>query len=1108
MNNKDGLPENWIHSLLSDGKGGIWVGTTGGLVNIKSDGKWEILTTKNSKLPDNNIYALLSDGNGGLWIGTRFDGLAHFKSNRTWEIFNKDNSKLPDNWIRSLLSDGERGLWIGTNQGGLARLKLDKTWEFFNKDNSELPDNYINAFLSDGSGGIWAGTGGGLAHVKSDGQLEIFKTDNSGLPGNKVSSILSDGKHGLWIGTYYGGLANLKSDRTWEIFKTDNSGLPENTIESLLSDSSGGLWIGTNDKGLVRFKSDGTWNTFQADNSGVSNNWITSLLSDGSGGIWIGTQERGISHFKSDGQWEIFTSSNSKLPHNKVNTMVSDDNGGLWIGTDKGGIAHLKTDGLWEIFNKDNSDLPENPVDSLLLDGQNGLWVGTDGGGLAHLKSDGSWEVFNKDNSGLPSNYVYSILSDQSEGLWIGTYNGLAHLKANASWEVFNKKNSDLPDNDVNSLLLDGSGGLWIGTSSGGLAHLKTDGSWEVLNKDDSGLPSNNVQYLLSNGSDRLWVGTWGGGLAHFKTDGSWEVLNEENSDLPDNNVNSLLSDSSGGLWVGTYSDGLAHLTFSTSQIQEEQYLTGGRAAIIIAGGGNTKDNILWDSTAAICNYTYKMLNRRGFLNTDIHYISPQPFADFNGDGLDDKIVDAPIPACQIQLSDIQAAFDWAKTKGELNQPLYIFFTDHGGKNRLQLAQGVYIEGSELKTMLDDYQQSTGNKVVVVIDASHSGTLLPSLAGSDRAVITSADDGLAYFDRTEDQSFNYFFAKGLFKGMNFFEAFHDAVGKQKKLLGKLSDYIMVTEEDAVNLSQEPKFDDTGDGLYTICDEGKWLKQVSINGNFTNADIPLMVEPVTQSGTISASNNSASEAQVPTILKAKATLAAGRVNRVWAVIRPPQMDILLDNTGVPIMAFPKADLSLSKTEADIYEGSWNGFVYNGEFEITFYAEDNEGNIEGSESIKLTVPDGLACPERGALKVNSTKSSYKSGEKLSVSVTENLAYGYDLYVALFMPDGNFVALKNPLTYLNQLQKENFNRLYWGDRWIETNRNTNMGRAVDVVDIVLSEEILSQNTGYQEKLPQGQYCVYAALIPEGQDLMVSAEKGFIVPERFDGVCFEVVK
>ncbi|SLM30674.1 Two-component system sensor histidine kinase/response regulator [Desulfamplus magnetovallimortis] len=1078
--NQDGLPDNWVFSLASDGQGGLWVGTWGGgLAHHLSDGTWEVFDEESSDLPDNWVSSLQSDNQGGLWVGTKEGGFAHRLSDGTWEVFDEDNSDLSDNYVLSLLSDGKGGIWVGTS-GGLTHRLSDGRWEMFDEDNSDLPDNYPRSLLSDGQGGLWVGTYGGLAHRLSEGTWEVFDEENSDLPDNWVSSLQSDNQGGIWVGTS-GGLAHRLSDGTWEVFDEDNSDLPDNLVWSLQSNGQGGLWVGTFRDGLVHRLSDGTWEVF--DNSDLPEKDVASLQFDGQGGLWVGTSG-GLAHRLSDGSWEVFDEENSDLPDNDVLSLLSDVQGGIWVGT-WDGLAHRLSDGSWEVFDKDNSDLPDNDVDSLLSDGQGGIWVGT-GDGLAHLLSDGSWEVLDEENSDLPDNDVQSLLSDVQGGIWVGTWDGLAHRLSDGSWEVFDEDNSALPDNSVWSLLSDGQGGIWVGTWGGGLAHRLSDGSWEVFDEDNSDLPDNYVGSLLSDGQGGLWVGTWGGGLAHRLSDGIWEVFDEDNSDLPDNDVQSLLSDGQGGLWVGTGLGGLAHLTYHSGTIDDEQYLTGNRAAIIIAGGGNTDDNILWDTTQSICNYTYKMLNRRGFLNTDIHYISPHPFADFDGDGLNDRIVDAPKPARQLTLADIQDAFDWAKTKRELNQPLYIFFTDHGGDNRLLLSWGdVYLEAAELNTMLDDYQQATGNKVILVIDACHSGTLVESLAAPGRAIISSTDDGLAYFDRYDDQSFSYFVTKGLFKGMNFAEAFDYATNLQKRLLGKLSEYATVAGDEAGSFSQEPQYDDNGDGFYSS-DEGEWLKQVAINGSVTIGDITLQVTPLIDSGMVSGLNST----QIP--LKAEASLSAGKVERVWSVIRPPQMDILVDDTGIPLLAFPKTDMTASKTEENAWEGSYDGFIYNGEYEVTFYAQDNEGNIESSDSIKLTVADGMVCPPKASLAVNAEKAIYQTGEALTISVTEHLAYGYDLYVALFLPDGQFMALKSPIKDSNGLQQLEYNQIYWGDRWMDMHRD--MGRSVNVIDTLLP----------QEKLSAGQYCLYAALIPQGQDLINAVGKGFFV---LDGVCFEIM-
>jgi len=342
----------------------------------------------------------------------------------------------------------------------------------------------------------------------------------------------------------------------------------------------------------------------------------------------------------------------------------------------------------------------------------------------------------------------------------------------------------------------------------------------EILPKD-TGVPSqenanwevftaqSNVQAIVVSEDEKtLWVGTWDGLEQWDRATGELVRVFTDLDGLLDNHIHirALYGDSSGGLWIGTGGGGLAHLTFSKkntlcSELSDEQcqnILTGKRAAIIIAGGGADISNTLWDSTAAISTDIYKMLNKRGFDNDEIYYLSPSSYADFNGDGNDDCIVDAPatqrcrlkavespISERSLNVDDVRQAFAWAKTSGQLDQPLYVFFIVSGAPNRFQLSKESYLYVNEFKTILDDYPNETGNEIARVIEASYSGALLSQLKADHRAIISSTGDSLAYFYRTNKQSFSRFFAKGLSRGMSFWESFEYASAKQRKYVQRM-----------------------------------------------------------------------------------------------------------------------------------------------------------------------------------------------------------------------------------------------------------------------------------------------------------------------------------
>jgi ligand-binding sensor domain-containing protein len=886
--------------------------------------------------------------------------------------------------------------------------------------------------------------------------MQVFNEDNSNLPENYVWTLLSDEQGGVWVGTLEGGIAHLKADGSMQVFNTDNSNLPDNFVWPLLSDEQGGVWIGTNDNSITHLKADGSMQVFKTDNSNLPDNWVNALLSDEQGGVWVGTWEGGLAHLKADGFWQVFQTDNSNLPGNNVTALISDEQGGVWVGTD-GGLAHLKPDGSMQVFNTDNSNLPDNSVSALLSDDQGGVWVGTREGGITHLKVDGSMQVFNTDNSNLPDNWVTALLSDEQGGVWVGIFGGgIAHLKADGSMQIFNEDNSNLPDNHVSVLLSDEQGGVWVGTW--GLAHLKADGSMQVFNTDNSNLPHNYVSTLLSDEQGGVWVGT-GYGLAHLKADGSMQVFNTDNSNLPDNSVDALLSDDQGGLWVGT-SGGLAHLKFGKQQ-------SGKRAAIIIAGGGNHATNTLWDTTESISLYFYKMLDKRKFVNSEIYYLSPQSWADFNGDGRDDRIVDAP--SRPLTLDDIKKAFEWAKEQGTLDQPLYVFFIDHGGEGKLLLAENTNMSAEEFRGILDDYQQATGNQIVLLIEACYSGSHLPILAAPNRAIISSAkNDELAYFE--DKQGFSRFFTKNILRGMNFLEAFEYSVQQQSRMLKKMDERLAGGSTEYVATTQTPQCDDNGDGVYNT-EDGQWLRQLMINGNIQTGDFTLAVESLTPSTHLQVGE--------PFSLSAKASTASGHIKRVWAVIRPPRINLVLDSNNTPILAYPTQELSQTENE-EIWTGSWSQALYNGEYEISFYAKDNDGNIEMSqESVLISVTGGIEPPASASVEVVIEKDRYARGEPFKFELVEQLGWGYDLYAAVVLPDGQFITLEGTNEFAQLNQPEN---------WLSRRKyNEN----VTAIELTLPFELAT-----------GTYCLYGILSAQGENPLAVVDKWV-----YSLKCFEVL-
>jgi len=1064
----DGFPNNEIQAIVNDNKGGLWVGTAGGLAHVGANGTVKAFTTADYDLPNDLIKSLLADGNGGVWIGAQYgiDHLAHLSANREWQIFTQENSGMR-NYAYCLLSDGKNGIWMGNNRG-LIHFDATGSWTVFNTENSQLPDNTVLSLESDGNNGLWVGTEEGLAHFHPE-STTWSNVDNSKLPSNEISAIQSDGKGGIWLGTDKG-LAYFQAGTIGQIYSVDNSDLPSNQITSIESDGNGGLWLGTS-KGIAHLKSDE--NSLKLLGSKHFASTLPSndiqVLSSSQDGIWVGT-DNGRLHLNVDGTYESFHSE----PFSTVSAIEYDNANGVWVGTEKG-LFHIFAGGTQAIFNTEDSDLR---VYSLYAVADKAVWAGTNFG-LFNLAADNHEGMILHGTADL---HVKGIQPDNNGGIWVGLGRAVLHIKADNTRTPFHFENSEMPNKWIRSLHADGDGGVWVGlggdakfTTEGVvdpgncLVHIPADGDLKVIKRDDSGPQLCRILSIQTDGGNGTWVGfgsggknvngKFFGGLGHLNAQGNWQFFYTNNSALPINDVTSLLSDKSGGIWVGT-SSGLAHLTFAPknklcTQIKTETcdaLLTGKRAAIIIAGGGAQSTNSLWETTEAISNRIYKVFSDRGFDKSEIYYLSSKPWADFDGDGFNDRITRTPEEDRGLIVEDVRTAFEWAKTGDKLDQPLYVFFVDHGGPNKLLLAKDTEMQASEFQRILDDYYNSTGNQVILVIEACYSGSLLETLAAPDRAIISSAkDDEEAYF--VEKQGFTHFFTDHLVRGRNFFEAFNFAIEKQNKLLKKSLPKLSGAANSTDNKTQTPQLDDNADGFFTI-DDGQWLKKVYVNGNFQTLDITLAVESLTTSTPLLV--------EQAIMLKAKATTAVGQVERVWAVVRPPKISRVLDSNGTPILAYPR--FNLQKTEVEnVWQTSWNDAVYNGDYDISFYAKDNEGNIASSDnSLIISVTGGAEPPEQANVQIVLEKDRYHPGEHLKAELIENLGWGYDLYAAVVMPDGNFMAFKNTneLAPLNEVKR-------WRGLRSENSHSI-------FADLTLPED-----------LAMGEYCLYGILSPEREDV-----------------------
>jgi signal transduction histidine kinase/DNA-binding response OmpR family regulator/streptogramin lyase len=248
---------NHIHSFLTDGAKGIWLGGLRGLLH------YDDATDRYTLYPSDIWVQLMAQyATGPIWIGGE-GGIASFdpaKKQYTYYTYDPANpAGLPDRFVYALLASRTGHIWVAINGKGISRLD-PKTGRFTHYPASTSPGHLNNSevltFFEDQAGFLWIGTNqGGLNRLDPKTGQFTYVTTRDGLPSNRIVGIQSDQKGRLWLSTNRGLCRYDPHKRTVQNY-TISDGLPSNDFqESAVLKQQDRLYFGTQN-GLVHFDTD------------------------------------------------------------------------------------------------------------------------------------------------------------------------------------------------------------------------------------------------------------------------------------------------------------------------------------------------------------------------------------------------------------------------------------------------------------------------------------------------------------------------------------------------------------------------------------------------------------------------------------------------------------------------------------------------------------------------------------------------------------------------------------------------------------------------------------------------------------------------------------
>ncbi|MGA9637818.1 hybrid sensor histidine kinase/response regulator transcription factor [Flavobacterium sp.] len=591
----NGLSQSDINAIYQDKEGFMWFGTHDGLNRYDGYNFSVFKPALNDKksISSNLVWKIVEDKQNNLWIGTTGGGLNLFdKKTETFTHFkNKvgDDFSLVSNTVSSLLRDKKNRLWIGTAKG-IDMIDLNKSLEtpVFNhfvmnqsKEKNSWDGTNIYSIFEDSKGNIWAGSLYGLYKLTRDKHGEMYFED-IGYFNSSIRSIAEDEFGRLLISSYKGLFVVSSKDNN---IKFD---LISDESYSTLLCSKGYLWAGST-KGLFRFENASSLKlpsiiqqyVYDPKNPelSLSKSDIKSLFLDKGGILWIGVNGGGINKFNPDVKRFKHikkTLNPSSLSNDKVRCIFEDSNQYVWIGTEGGGLNYIKKGQKYTDFNKVLPSLKIFTLAEVKEGNSKKLLIGAEGAvGLYELditnpnaiSSTKIESIKNVDHS------VFSILVDSKKNIWIGTYNGGVHrwlatgtpgvYKKDILYENSNRSTS-ISNNIIRSIYEDSKGNIWFGTGDG-LNKLpvhqirQNNPNFTVFknkNNDPSSLSHNYILAIFESRYGDLWVGTFGGGLnklvpAKIGKEESFKSYTEKDG-LPSNVIKGILEDSYGNIWMST----------------------------------------------------------------------------------------------------------------------------------------------------------------------------------------------------------------------------------------------------------------------------------------------------------------------------------------------------------------------------------------------------------------------------------------------------------------------------------------------------------------------------------------------------------------------------
>ena len=424
-----------ITSLFRDSADNLWMGTkkNGLFFKSRSQQFWRAIPLTGLKANE-WINTIAQDGEGHIWLGSTV-GAWQQRSNGGF-IRNKSGVTIPN--ILTLFRDSQNHLWIGTEDGlFLKPYHSDKPIKMIlDPQRLHNPQNrYVRCFHEDKFHSIWVGSWGGLYQTLYQTKPFITLTpdikDPNSIHGAEIFSVMRDSQGGLWL-AHENGVDHLVTHKKIEHHSHvpgDHMGPGARKVMALATDSKGQIWMGTTRDLTVHQPGTQIWKHHplprQANGSGPALPRILKFNSQGK--LWIGTAHGLYTYSESEQKYRHISSPSTEID---IFSMAFDGDDDILLGTWTGLLIYRYATGSISRVHLDtlHSAFDSECIRSIYRESARILWLGSRGHGLIRLDRQTGDVQYYRHRNKLPQNWIQAIIPDKQGHLWTSTNDGICRF--------------------------------------------------------------------------------------------------------------------------------------------------------------------------------------------------------------------------------------------------------------------------------------------------------------------------------------------------------------------------------------------------------------------------------------------------------------------------------------------------------------------------------------------------------------------------------------------------------------------------------------------------------------------------------------------------------